>query len=636
MPGRPECHNQRSFSHHKTLPRMSRPVKTLLLLLATAACIGGLWHLLDDSVFRFKGLAGPEAASVVPVETAAPLALYGGGEKSRLAILLTDRDSSWLGLVHALKSFGIPFTLTEDPQAAMQHRMVMVYPVISGKVLGQAALTALAAYANNGGTLIGSNVLGGGLAGLFGFTDAIPSSTRRQLRLAPDHPLPPRYFDTREHSMALGSAAQPTGTYSYSAPTGSVLASYEDGSAAILTRATGRGRTYALGVDIGAYALLGYNNRQEGIAPEYVNRFQPGLDTLLLLLRDWYVSDNPDAVLLGTVPEGKQLSVLLTHDIDFTQSIDNAVQYAEYQHAQGIAATYFIQTKYVRDWNDDVFFNTNGVQRTRQLQTLGMEIASHSVAHSRVFSKLPLGTGAERYPAYEPFVKSRTETRGASVLGELRVSRYLLEANAPGVAVASFRPGHLENPATLPQALEAAGYRFSSSVTANNALTHLPFRLNYGRGSTSETGIYEFPITIEDEREAPMGARLPQALDIARQISRYGGLFVVLTHPNVLDHKLAFTQGLVTQLKSSAWFGTVAGFGRWWAARDQVTLDVTELQGGRTVLLRAPQPVAGLALTVPAGWRLLDIQPASARPTVVAGRLVLPAVSGEVRLQFAP
>lgn len=619
---------------------MSRPVKTLLIVLAAALLLAGLWRLLDDSVYRFTGLSGPATDSVVLPETPAAPVAYAGGEPSRLAVLLTDRSSSWLGLVHGLKSFGVPFTVTEDYQEALRHPVVMVYPVISGKALSQPALAALSAYANEGGTLIGSHVLGGGLNGLFGFGEAVPSNTRRQLQFAADNPLPPRYFGTRGHTLVLGSSVQPTGTYSYSAPSGQVLASYEDGSAAIVTRAVGKGRTYALGMDMGAFALLGHNNRQEGIAAQYVNRFQPGMDALFLQLRDWYVAHNRNAVLLGTVPEGKQLSVLLTHDIDFTESINNAVKYADYLRTRGIAGTYFIQTKYVRDWNDDVFFNKNGVERTRQLQALGMEVASHSVAHSRVFSKLPLGTGHERYPTYEPFVKSRSETRDASVLGELRVSRYLLEANVPGLQVESFRPGHLENPTTLPQALAASGYRFSSSVTANNALTHLPFRLNHSRGPNGETAVYEFPITLEDELEPPMGGRLPQALAIAEQIGRYGGLYVVLTHPNVLDHKLAFTQGLVEQLKPTAWYGTLARFGHWWVARDQVTLDVADAavggQPAKVVRLQVPQALAGLALDMPERWQLLDAQPASAQPLRVGRQWVLPAVSGEVVLWFSP
>ena len=249
--------------------------------------------------------------------------------------------------------------------------------------------------------------------------------------------------------------------------------------------------------------------------------------------------------------------------------------------------------------------------------------------------EMPLGSGKETYPAYVPFVKSRTETRHANVLGELRISRYLLEANVPNLTVKSFRPGHLENPETLPQALEATGYRFSSSVTANNALTHLPFRLNYNRRSADETAVFEFPITIEDESPPLMGTRLPEALEIAEKIQRYGGLYVVLTHPDILDHKLDFTRGLVEKMKPSAWFGTLASFGQWWAARDRVSIDV-ETQGSvKTLTLKAPEAIAGLSIEIPAGWRFAQSQPAALVPVQAGRQLLLPNFQGDVTLQFS-
>jgi hypothetical protein len=338
---------------------------------------------------------------------------------------------------------------------------------------------------------------------------------------------------------------------------------------------------------------------------------------------------------LGTVPDGKRLSIVLTHDIDYTESVNNSLIYAQYQKSQGIAGTYFIQTKYVRDWNDDIFFNTDGAAKVKQLADMGMEVASHSVAHSKVFSKLPLGSGTETYPTYEPFVKSRTETLHASILGELRISRYLLEANVPKLTVKSFRPGHLQNPETLPQALEATGYRYSSSTTANNALTHLPFRLNYNRRSIDETDVFEFPITIEDEIAPLMGSRLPQALEIAEKIQRYGGLYVVLTHPNILGHKLDFTRGLVEKLKPTAWFGTLASFGQWWAARDQVSVDVETRGGIKTVTLKAPELIVGLSIEVPAGWRFVQNQSSEQAPVQSGQQLLLPAFQGNLTLQFS-
>src|SRR5262249_32637616 len=142
--------------------------------------------------------------------------------------------------------------------------------------------------------------------------------------------------------------------------------------------------------------------------------------------------------------------------------IKNAVEYARIEQGYGLAGTYFIQTKYVRDWNDDIFFNRAGVEYLKQLRQLGMELGSHSVSHSAMFSRFPLGTGDERYPAYRPFVKERFVTVNGTVLGELRVSRFLLDSLLPGQRTVSFRPGHLQYPFSLPEALAATGYRFSS------------------------------------------------------------------------------------------------------------------------------------------------------------------------------
>src|SRR5208282_5917668 len=103
----------------------------------------------------------------------------------------------------------------------------------------------------------------------------------------------------------------------------------------------------------------------------------------------------------------------------------------------------------------DVFFTADGVQNLLKLQAMNMEIASHSVSHSPVFSKFPMGDGKEQYPNYTPFVQNRIKTFNGEILGELRVSKFLMEHFLPGLRVDSFRPGHLENPFTLPEALMA-------------------------------------------------------------------------------------------------------------------------------------------------------------------------------------
>lgn len=580
------------------------------------AVVIGSWMLLgphaikpedipEKDFFRFPGVAGPSHVSVVPPPVSADWKTYSRGSKSRLAILLTDPDSCWLGLAHGLKSIGVPFQITRDVDDALTHQVVLVYPMISGKVLSSDALAKLAEFPRSGGTLIGVQVLGGGLNQVFGFHDAVASRQRYDMRLSSTDPLLASFTEPRERQLRVGireKGLEMLGTYGYTEST-TPLALFEDGTAAITQKAYGRGRTYAIGLDLGFLLLKGYNNRAEEIVQTYDNQFDPTLDVWLRLLKSIYRSAQEGAVTLGTVPFGKSLSVMLTHDIDFTQSIKNAVDYAEYEQSQGLVGTYFIQVKYIRDYNDDIFFNDEGVRHLARLAELGMELGSHTIAHSKVFNRFPVGTGQETYPSYAPFVKDRTAAYNASILGELRVSKFLIE-HFSGQTVVSFRPGELSNPFGLPQALRATGYLYSSTATANNSLTHLPYQLNYDRLTSSEVKVFEFPVTIEDEELPKLGERLPQALEVARQVSRYGGLCVVLIHPNILDHKLVFEKGFVEGVRPYAWFGSVSQFGQWWDARNSVQVDVERDGSAYVVKLEIPQPLPGLTLEVPEGWTI--------------------------------
>lgn len=582
----------------------------------------------------FEGVSGPQGRSVVPPAQPARWQDYDKGGTGRLALLLTDPDSAWLGIVHGLQSIGVPFRITGDYREAIRHRVVLVYPTISGRVLPAEALRALAKVPASGGTLIGVNVEGGGLNEVFGFSEAQPARTRREIAFDAAHPLARSFTDPRERVIPFSnpqSGANAMGSFGY-AGAREAVARFDDGAAAITSRRVGAGHAYAFGVDLGFLLLTGYNNREQGVARSYVNEYEPALDVLLRLLRDMYREGEPAAVTLGTVPQGRALSMLVTHDVDFGKSLANVLQYAEYEAKAGVRATYFIQTKFVRDWNDDVFFNEAGLVPIRRLRELGMEIASHSVAHSMLFNRMALGSGEERYPDYRPFVHDAERTDNATVLGELRVSRFLLEHFLPDYRVVSFRPGHLREPYTLPQALQATGYRFSSSATANNSLTHLPFRLTFGRETTAQSPIYEFPVTIEDEAKPALGERLEQALQLADRLASYGGLLVVLVHTDVTGHKLEFVRKLVDAQRHRAWSGSVSEFGEFWAARDRVTVDLERQGETIRVALAAPERIAGLALHVPAGYRVASVEPRELAFTQTEDQVVMDAFSGNATL----
>jgi len=577
-------------------------VITIFFILILPAC--------SEHVYIFEGLEGPEAQTPLMAPIALGPEQFDKGETSRLAILITEEDSHWLALARGLKTIGIPFRMTHDIEDALRHDIVMVYPQITGVNLSISELESLRSYVKDGGTLVGTNVLGRSLADMFGF-EAISESKSRYLLQFQNGAAETRGFQEKGLSKikigsAEDSAANP-GTNSYIGLAVKPLALYENGEAAIISNNYGAGKTYALGLDLGQLLAKGYNRRQVDIRKDYANKYQPTLDAMLMFMEAIYKAQDAPKVTLGTVPEGKSLSFILSHDIDFSKSLRNAIPYAEHQNKENISGTYFIQTKYIRDYNDAIFFGAEAGPLVKKLEALGAEIGSHTVAHSNAMWEFDVGDGTESYPDYRPFVQTKTRTRGATLMGETRISKFLLDNFLSRQQVESFRPGFLSNPDQMPEVLASTGYKYSSSTTANVSLTHLPFQLSYGREFSALTPIFEFPITVEDELDGPMIERLEESVDLARRIAKIGGLYVVLIHTDDVDSRLDFQKAIVEEVKPYAWIGSMRNFGDWWAARNEVSVDVKDRGlGTYEILLNAKTPIKGLTIELNNVFQIME------------------------------
>ena len=610
----------------------------LLLITVVGAGVFAVRRVVDP-VLQIAGLAGgPPGASVVPGAIPARPEDFGAGGKSRLAIYLTDPAAPWLGLAFGLRTIGVPFIVTTDVRLAVQHQLVLAYPTISGQRVDTAASEALRAHVNGGGTLIGFEILGAGLNDVFGIAGVKPGRGHKAFAWSSEAIRSLGFTQPQEQSVPLAGPGSDAGSpgYALEPAAGSVvLAHFDGGQPALVRNPQGRGLAYALGLDLGAFFSSAQQGRRQGRA--YVNAYEPGVDILLRWLRQVYREAEPLAVTLATVPQGRPLAVLLSHDVDSGVSILNGIAYARSEALQQVHATYFVPTTYVRDWTDQPFFDVAGIDALGALQAEGAEIASHSVSHSPVFSRLPIGAGSERYPDYVPVVKSRTETQAATLLGELRVSRYLLQTAVPGSRIESFRPGYLEYPFALPEALQATGYRYSSSLTAGSAMSHLPYQLSHHRDGRAAVPVWEFPVTLEDERMRPMDTiLLPRALEVARQLSTYGGMCMLLIHPNVLADKQRFQETFVAQMREAgAWIGSLGEFAPWWEARDGVQVDVETVAGQPRIVLRSPVSIKGLALQLPQGWRIAVGSPLAAISGVHGESVDLPAGESVVPLQTA-
>ncbi len=600
---------------------------------ALALCLLGC----GKKVHTFEGVEGPAQADVLFQPVNANPSDYDTGQTSRLAIWLTREDSNWLALVSGLKSIGIPFRLTTDHTAALTHDVILVYPYISGRDLPRQSFGAMQNHIREGGTLIGTNVLGGGLQEVFGFESVTEGKDQAFLTIDSGHDETRDFREQGLTALKIGSetnAAANPGTNSYEVTTAAVLARYENGEAAIIKRDYGAGKVFALGVDPGQLLAKGYNRRQQDITDSYANRYRPTIDAFLILIENIYRQNQTGAVTLGTVPDGKDLSVILSHDVDYSQSLVNAIPYAAHQNEVGVQATYFIQTKYVEDYNDKIFMNDEGATYTQQLEALGAEIASHSVSHAVDLWDFPFGDGTETYPDYRPFVQTKDKSQDGTIMGELRVSKFLLENFAQKEEVVSFRPGFLSNPQDMPQALASSGYKYSSSSTANISLTHLPFQLTYGRGFDALTPVFEFPITVEDELPPKMIDRLDDAKLLARQIAKIGGLYVVLTHTDAADSRLDFQKAIVEDVRPYAWMGSLRQFGDWWTARDQVSVDVAVSDDAIEIMLSAPVALSGLTLEMDQCYEVVDA--GGLDVSCEDGNYLLGSLSGQQRLVLGP
>ena len=559
------------------------------------------YEVRKNEVFSLNTLSGPEDHSAFMSKKSASWTSFSSGSSSRLAILLTDTTASWLGLAHGLKSIGVPFMITTDFKKALTHNVVFVYPVISGAIVSPEEMQALAAFPRNGGTLIGSQVLGG-LNEVFGFEEPVPSKQHFEINIPVDTEsvIVKEFSNPKEISISLGNKErfkETMGTYSYLKTQYPPIATYEDKSSSITQKPYENGFAYAFGFDVGFLILKGHNIRHQDFNRSPMNDFEPTIDVILRLIKNIYLQSDKNASFICTVPYNKNLTVCLTHNVNFKKALDQAPAFAAEEKKMNIHSTYFIQTRFIRDSRPWIFGSKNDFEKLNEISKAGMDIQSNGVSGSSFFDQFDQGTGDEVYPTYKPYVMAFEKTYHGSIFGEMRVSRFLIDNFVKGNKTSAFRSTYLYTPFTYPQSLMACGYRFSSSVPANAALTHLPFQMNYNREYDSEVEAFEFPVTDDDEVPPYDVDRVKNSIALAKNIGRYGGCFIGQIHTNA--YGLQAEKEFLNAIKEEAWIGTINDFGLWWAARNEVSLDVTNSNSIRVVTINVPKRMEGLAIMLP-------------------------------------
>jgi hypothetical protein len=521
---------------------------------------------------------------------------------AQVAIFLSNADDDGEGAGRCLQAMGVPFFVTRDLTAALRHELVLLYPEVDGRTFTIAQAQSVSDYVARGGVVFATDVSWGGFKPLFGFEDMSPLRTRHKIVFeasGPDSDPIMRYLNRpEERQVPLGSSdiREVIWTNGYRASKGThVLAHFEDGSAALLWRDLGRGHAYLLGASLTDLVVRNQQNRDFEAQRIYANSFEPGTDVWMLLLRAWYEAYSSSGLRLGTIPEGKRSVLMLSHDVDWEHSFQPMIAFAAFEKNAGISSTVFVQTKYLDDANSHAFFFGSALDVLRTL-VQGSDLGSHSVIHSKLFNKVPLGTGDEKYPTYRSRATRDNPAQDTTALGEVCVSKSLLDGELPGHETIFFRAGHLRVPPFLPEALVRCGYEFDSSFTAGDVLTNFPYELDFDLAMSGPTGIFEFPVTFEDEQSPPLLQRVPAILKVIEANAENGAVSVILIHSNDAQDKLAAERALISQLPQDILVENMTAYALFWKARSRLLWSSRPLVGGEDVEIDSDLPIAGLTL----------------------------------------
>lgn len=569
----------------------------------------GIYKVKTEEIISYDTIVGPAEGTALPAESFTAWKKFAKGGTSSIAILVTDTNSSWLALAHGLKSIGVPFLITQNYKAALRHQIVMVYPELSGKYLRQDALKLIAQHPLNGGVLMATGTPSDGLKEVFGYTESKASIQRYEIRFnrkAKEN----EYLKAESGWMIrLGNkerGVDPIATNTYYNVKNEPIAYYEDNTPAVIVKPYAIGRSYLIGFDLGYFLQRSYSNTRYTISPLGEGKFEPSSDVLLSLIKNIYLTQCTTAVVLGTVPHNKQMSLILTHNINTKQELLHAVKVAAQERRGGFTSSFFVQAKYINDYNGEAYLRPYLTDILKLLVGWNMEVGTQGVSANNRFANNSVGKGIEKYPDYTPFVQSEKKTYNATLMGETRVAKYLLEKLLGNYEMKSFRAPDHQIPRSMPQLLQANSFSYSSSITSDKVLSHLPYRLNYNYDISQEVETFEFPVTVDDDQGIKsLQSSISATIDMAYSIANYGGMMVLSLRPDT-SVKMQFQQQLVDAVKEFAWIGSLGNFADWWSARDKVEFSRTM----DTIEVNIPVRAKGITLQLPPGERMYNYEPA--------------------------
>ncbi|MDX1512987.1 MAG: hypothetical protein R3174_04515 [Gammaproteobacteria bacterium] len=515
---------------------------------------------------------------------------------------------------HALAAVGVPYERMVGPESAFEGPLVVLAGSLTEGALAPADRERLHRYVEQGGVLLVTQVQSVRYFPLFGLTEFSNRRNNFEVRFADPGSDPALGYVNRpqERQIKLGDPKLYQEIYStteYQLDHAQPLAQFASGGVAFSRNHYGRGVAYCLGLSFTDAVLRPALGQSYEAEREWANVFAPSADVFRLILAAIYESRVRPFVRVHPVPGGLESALLLSHDVDAREAFRYSVDFARLERDFGVASTFFITTKYFTDATDIGYYSGKNIEYVREIRRLGADIGSHSVSHYKHFADLPFGEPDVDFARYRP-------KEAATVIGEVKVSKELLERDVPGLEVVSFRAGELSHPRQLVRALQVTGYLINSTRAAGNTQTNYAYRpLSETHLGAEVADMVEIPVTLDDSMDYLRPDNVDEVVAAWREIvdanAENHALTGLLIHPTDATYKLEAQRRLLEAYRGKpVWIGDVTRFGRFVRGRLKLRLRAVD-RGGRLVLrLNLPRSElpAGVALVTSATPAALTIE----------------------------
>ena len=334
---------------------------------------------------------------------------------------------------------------------------------------------------------------------------------------------------------------------------------------------------------------------------------------------------------LGDAPNGAEAALAIVHDVTTPGAEVSAERYLAAERALGVHATYAVQTRVLDDALGRSTLTPSVARLARRVRSAGDSLAAAGVAGGSLRG-LPLGVGRESYPAYTPAYATQTDLEGATLFGELRVSRHLV-GQLSGGAVSVYRNGAERTGPQFSAAAEAAGFAADATLSTSVANGAFPFFQTESGGTMRD--LVRFPVSYQDLPGEHDLAVLEAVLE--RNVLA-GAPTVAAITPDGDSRKLEAELRIIRALPPGVWTGTLDELARFVRARAKIGLDARPIgrrSNGWLVWITASELTTGQSLVAPfAIGRAVD---QSGKPLKVVDRhrIILPPFTGRIAINVA-